>query len=157
VLGSSGTGPGVYGWSKTDVGVGGSTNSSTNAGVEGDNSGTGPAVHGNNTGGGIGVWGVTSTVGQGLANPAEAGSNTGGGAGLVGFTAGPNSIGLGGATDAGVGAYGSSQTGIGISGYTNTGVAEDIHWTGPCRLFHRPSLRQWIAYCHRGQIRGRAN
>jgi hypothetical protein len=66
---------------------------------------------------------VTTNSGQGLANPAVAGTNNGGGAGLVGFTAGPNSIGLAGATTSGIGAYGSSQTGIGVSGYSNTGVA----------------------------------
>jgi hypothetical protein len=71
----------------------------------------------------IGVWGVTTTSGQGLANPAVAGTNNGGGAGLVGFTAGPSSIGLAGATTSGIGAYGSSQTGTGIFGYSNTGFA----------------------------------
>jgi hypothetical protein len=77
----------------------------------------------------MGVWGVTTTSGQGLANPAVAGSNDGGGAGLVGFTTGPSSIGLGGATDTGIGPYDSSQTGIGLFGNSNTGFA--INGTSP--------------------------
>jgi hypothetical protein len=91
-------------------------------GVAGKNSVGGTGVYGESNSA-IGVWGVTTTSGQGLANPAVAGSNLGGGAGLVGFTAGPSSIGLGGATNAGVGVYGSSTTGAGVAGYTSSGVA----------------------------------
>jgi hypothetical protein len=139
---------GVYGFSDVGVGVRAATNGSSGAGVYASNyatsGGTGVfgeafggassiGVSGQNTSGGtgvygqsnnhIGVWGVTTTSGQGLANPAVAGSNDGGGAGLVGFTTGPSSIGLGGATDVGIGAYGSSQRGIGVFGYSNTGFA----------------------------------
>jgi hypothetical protein len=121
---STGTGSyGVFGESDTGTGVLGQTSSSASAGVEGQNFGSGPGVRGQNLSGGIGVWGVTTNSGQGLANPAVAGTNTGGGAALVGFTAGPSSIGLGGATNAGVGVYGSSTTGAGVAGYTSSGVA----------------------------------
>jgi hypothetical protein len=139
---------GVYGTSDVGVGVRASTGGSTGAGIYGSNSAGGIGVlgdssngsgsgsigvSGHNYSGGTGVygqsnnaidvWGVTTTSGQGLANPAVAGSNDGGGAGLVGFTTGPSSIGLGGATDVGIGAYGSSQRGIGVFGYSNTGFA----------------------------------
>jgi hypothetical protein len=128
-------GPGVFGRNTMTgggTGVYGLTGSVTNAGVQGENTEGGPGVSGTSKGGtgvlgtstnAIGVWGVTATSGQGLANPAVAGSNDGGGAGLVGFTTGPSSIGLGGATDVGIGAYGSSQTGIGLFGYSSTGIA----------------------------------
>jgi hypothetical protein len=123
VVGYGGTAS-VYGYTNSNNGIGvlGTNSSDTNPAIQGINYAKGPGLQGNSTHN-IGVWGVTSSSGQGLANPAVAGSNTGGGAGLVGFTAGPGSIGLGGATDVGIGAYGSSQTGTGLSGYTNTGVA----------------------------------
>jgi hypothetical protein len=140
---------GVYGESDVGVGVRGATFGSSGAGVyatsfatsgggtgvfgEASGGATSIGVSGHNYNGGtgvygqsndaIGVWGVTNTSGQGLANPAVAGTNNGGGAALVGFTAGPSSIGLGGATNAGVGVYGSSTTGAGVAGYTSTGVA----------------------------------
>jgi hypothetical protein len=122
VLAEATTGYGVYAVSGTGIAITGATSSNSSSAVEAFNQGTASGVLGASNGG-IGVWGVTTNSGQGLANPAVAGSNNGGGAGLVGFTAGPGSIGLGGATDVGIGAYGSSQTGIGVSGYSNTGVA----------------------------------
>jgi hypothetical protein len=128
ILGTGkGAGAGVYG----QAGPVPST-SFPNSGVYGEGAAGSTGVYGTSSGGTgvygqsnnhIGVWGVTTTSGQGLANPAVAGSNDGGGAGLVGFTTGPSSIGLGGATDVGIGAYGSSQTGIGLFGYSNTGFA----------------------------------
>jgi hypothetical protein len=125
---NSSGGPGVYG-----VSLGGGTGvlgSSTGGGaaILGANSSSGAGVYGTSSSG-IGVWGVTTTSGEELANPAVAGTNNGGGAAPVGFTAGPSSIGLGGATDVGICAYGSSQTGDGLYGYSNTGVA--IHGVSP--------------------------
>jgi hypothetical protein len=113
---------GVWGYADgaNGIGVHGESQISSGIGVQGlGNGGTGVLGQSNNH---IGVWGVTTNSGQGLANPAVAGSNMGGGAGLVGFTAGPGSIGLGGATDVGIGAYGSSQTGVGLYGFTNNGI-----------------------------------
>jgi hypothetical protein len=124
---------GVFGTSDVGVGVRAATAGASGAGVYATNIGAGYGVYSTSTDGGtgvygqsnnaIGIWGVTNNSGQGLANPAVAGTNTGGGAALVGFTAGPSSIGLGGATNAGVGVYGSSTTGAGVAGYTSSGVA----------------------------------
>jgi hypothetical protein len=121
-------GTGVLGQStsgsdSSSIGVQGqASGSSSGFGVVGKHTTGGTGVYGQSNNA-IGVWGVTTTSGQGLANPAVAGTNNGGGAGLVGFTAGPSSIGLAGATTSGIGAYGSSQTGIGLFGYSNTGFA----------------------------------
>jgi hypothetical protein len=122
VYGSGTSGGGVWGYSNSSIGVRGTSLSDSHGAVEGNNYSAGTGVQGTSAGA-IGVWGVTSSSGQGLANPAVAGSNDGGGAGLVGFTTGPSSIGLAGATDSGIGAYGSSQSGIGLFGYSNTGFA----------------------------------
>jgi hypothetical protein len=123
VVGYGGTAS-VYGYTNSNNGIGvlGTNSSDSSPAIQGINYAKGPGLQGNSTHN-IGVWGVTSSSGQGLANPAVAGSNDGGGAGLVGFTAGPSSIGLGGATDSGIGAYGSSQSGLGLFGYSNTGIA----------------------------------
>jgi hypothetical protein len=103
---------GVVGVSPNNVGVQGTSNGSTGAGVLGNNTGGGAAVVGNNSSGSGGP-------------PAISAVNTGpGGPAAVGYANGANSIGTGGLTDSGYGVYGSaSSSGTGVLGTSGGNAA----------------------------------
>jgi hypothetical protein len=102
---------GVVGVSPNNVGVQGTSNGSTGAGVLGTNTSTG-----------VGVGGTTSTGVNGF--PAVAGKNTGTGTGVGGYSAGTNSVGTAGVTDSGYGVYGNaSGSGTGVVGASGGNAA----------------------------------